>query len=191
MAMRRQPTMDSGIPDEHEQRVPGSPFGMDAGAGPRTDEFGNEIPDFPRDQYPVPFEDYQPDAIAGDRTSGREMFDHRETTPPTTSGLPRGMTVQGEEGYGDGGQDSMGTPAQGFSPQPVSGMRANPSMTQRVGHGGASSALFSEASGGTPLFGRAGGLMGGGKGVLGMDDGAPSPTEMMLKLVRAFQNGGM
>lgn len=122
----------------------------------------------------------------GDRTTGREMFDRREPT-----GLPQGMTVQGEQGYGSefGGQDSFATPMQSFSPTPASGMRPNPDVTQRVSHGGAPSALFSDASGGTPMFGRMGGLTGGGRGVVGSEGGQPAPTQMMLKLLRMFGSG--
>lgn len=161
------------------------------GTGPgQTDEFGNVIPDFPRDQFPRPFEDYDPTEIAGDRTTSREMFDRREP-----KGLPQGMTVQSEQGYDStfggpgGGQESFSTPAQPFSPTPIASQRPNPTVTQRVSSPGATSALFADASGGTPMFGRLGGLTGGGKGVMGSNEGGPAPTAMMLKLLRMFGSG--
>jgi hypothetical protein len=106
------------------------------------------------------------------------------------------MTVEHESdgGYGgdEGGQSAFSTPSMPHEPSPISGMTANPQTaagTRRVSSPGSQSALFSEASGGTPLFGRAGGLMGGGKGVPGGNEGGPSATENMLALLRMFRNG--
>lgn len=132
----------------------------------------------------------------GNSTSAREMFDRR----PTTDGLPRGMTVQQDQGYapnmGDSGgyePNSMSTPTMSMEPNPVSGMTANPATstpetTRRVSSMGSTSALFGQQAG-TPLFGRAGGLMGGGTGVQASSEGAPTPTQMMLSLLRMFRNG--
>ncbi len=127
----------------------------------------------------------------GNTSTGREMFDHA----PTTTGLPQGMTVQGDEsdgaGYGGGGQSAFSTPMMPHEPSPISGMPSNPEVTQRVSSPGATSALFSDASGGTPMFGRAGGLMGGGRGAPSMDAGGQStPTQNMLALLRMMRNGG-
>jgi hypothetical protein len=202
--MARRRSMDGA--DEYE----GGGFNLGGGApglggkpagGGRVDEFGNEVPDFSNDpNFPTPFADYTPDEIAGDSTTARELGNHKTPNLPLAqpgpheTGLPTSMTVQSNEGYGSdfgGDQASYSTPMQGFSPNPVSGQHASPEVTQRVSSPGAQSALFSDASGGTPMFGRAGGLMGGGKGVLGSNEGQPTPTEMMLKLVRMYQNGGM
>lgn len=195
MAVRRTPIdreMDDGGSGFYDEE------GAIQGLGAR-DEFGNVLPNFSNDpNYPVPFQDYQPGEIIGNQTSARELFDKRSAATPMRHEpqedrvLPMGMTVQGEEGYGGeggGDQPSFSTPSQAREPNPISAMRPNPQVTRRVSSPGAQSALFADDSGGTPLFGRAGGLMGGGKGVLGTNEGGPSPTDMMLSLLRMFRGG--
>lgn len=193
MAVRRT-AGDREMEDYGDQPEDPNPFHSMGGG--RVDEFGNVLPDFANDpNYPVPFQDYQPTEIAGDQTTARELFNQPRAPqgiprPDQTGGLPQGMTVQSEEGYGGGGDmPAFSTPSTPHEPTPMSGMPPRPDVTRRVSSPGAQSALFSEASGGTPLFGRAGGLMGGGKGVLGANEGGPTPTEMMLSLLRTLRNG--
>lgn len=187
MARRRE--FDDGGYDERMTENPHepNPFGNEAGPG-----IGSIIEMLP--DIKLPGEPPAPDGTQvgvpgddesgpyGNRTTARELFDRND-------GLPRGMTVQGDEGFSDEFGSSMSVPGQSFTPSPISGMTPNPSVTRRVSSPGAQSALFADASGGTPLFGRAGGLQGGGKGILGADEGGPTPTEMMLSLLRMFRSG--
>jgi hypothetical protein len=144
----------------------------------------------------------------GDTTRGREMWADDQPNvpmfrppkqppmgppdqgqPPTpTQGLPEGMTVQDQGGYGDmgGADDSYSTPLMPHEPQ-VTRRIAAPALPH-VSSPASQSALFSDASGGTPLFGRMGGLTGGGIGVPGSNEGGPTPTQMMLSLLRMFRN---
>lgn len=211
-------------PDEFEEYDDGAP--IDGG------RFGNgrDRPDTffalsPEEQQGVLDWERDNPAIAGNTTTGRELFGAwmRPTTPEIRQtpglvpmqeetggpdagrrddGLPRGMTVQSVQGYdadmgggddGGGGQSAFATPMMPHEPSPISGMTPNPQIapqtTRRVSSPGSQSALFSDASGGSPMFGRAGGLTGGGKGVLGSNEGGPAPTEMMLSLLRMLRNG--
>lgn len=164
----KEPTLDEGVNMTGLMKEPTSDEG--------TNMTGNGLP-----MQGAPGE--------GNTTTGREMFDRRPTMP----GLPQGMTVQGEDQGNDGGQSAFSTPMMPHEPTPVSGgydMSMAPQNTRRVSSPGAESALFSDASGGTPMFGRAGGLMGGGVGVQGSNEGGPTPTDMMLSLLRMFRSGG-
>lgn len=202
MAVRRSPMERENEGGYEDDARPGFPHGGG------TDEFGNLLPDFSNDpNYPVPFRDYQPIEIGGNETSARELFNRPTPTTPLArphaeapsqdvgGGLPHGMTVQGDAmGYGGddmggGDQPAFSTPAMPHEPSPISAMRPNPEVTRRVSSPGAQSALFSDDSGGGQMFGRAGGLLGGGKGVLGANEGGPTPTDMMLSLLRMFRNG--
>lgn len=134
-------------------------------------------------------------AIAGNETTARELggslFPNRlrpvrqtpsvdqPQAPPTPSGLPIGMTVQD-------GEDTMSTPMMSRAPNPIAAMTPNPVAQQATTRRVAPSQLFSDDYG-TPMFGRAGGLMGGGQGVMESNDGAPSPTEMMKRLLQMFR----
>lgn len=175
---------------------------LSGGGSGRVDEFGNQVPDFSNDpNFPTPFVDYVPDEIAGNQETARELGDVFRTRSPLaaapqpepepSNGLPMSMTV--ETGYDDGGQPSVSTPAMPHEPTPIAGMRAAPEIasqgTRRVSSGGAPSALFGDTSTGTPMFGRLGGLEGGGIGAMGLNEGGPTPTQMMLSLLRMMRNG--
>lgn len=114
----------------------------------------------------------------GNYTTAREM--------QRGDALPRGMTVQGEQGYGDafGGN----TPMMPQEPSPVAARPAQPTSTRRVSSPGSMSALFGSEGRDTPMFGNMGGLTEGGLGVQS-SQGRPTPTEMMLSLLRMFRGG--
>lgn len=180
-----------------------------SGSGPGTgnfDEFGNELPDFSGDpNYPTPFQDYVPDEIAGDSQSAREIGrGGKPTTPLQGMGLPRGVSVEDlttptsyrsnetPSSYVAPGQDA---PSMSMFPDPISQGNASPGMTQTPASGptrrsvtNAPSAMFAESGGGR-MFGDAGGLMGGGRGAVGTNAGGPSPTEMMLSILRSLRGG--
>lgn len=146
--------------------------------------FGGEHPR----KEPTLDEDISRMADTGNVTTGREMFDR--------GGLPQGMTVQQGSSY------AMDTPMMAREPNPIASQMPNPSVqtpspsmspspgasstVRRSVSPGSTSALFGEEAG-TPMFGRAGGLMGGGVGVPGTNEGAPTPTQMMQQLLQMFR----
>lgn len=198
----------------------GAPVSMaPPGGGGRVDEFGNEVPDFANDpNYPGAFSDYIPTEIAGNGETAREIGGgwNKPTTPlqnqPNQSPgpqLPRGVSVEETNepsysepsapsffdeqpsSYSSPGQD---TPAMSMSPDPITSHQPEPMQTStgptRRSVSNAAPALFQEAGGGSRMFGSAGGLMGGGKGAVGTNAGGPSPTEMMLSILRQMRGGG-
>jgi hypothetical protein len=126
-----------------------------------------------------------------------------QAAAPAPFALPQGVSVNdaiGDDG-GGGGTFAQDTPAMPMTPTPGASpqgpVRVSPSMPPRptsTGSAGpmrvsaAPSALFGQ-SGGASMFGRADGLLGGGRGVVGGDDGEIEPTEMYRKLLQMFGAG--
>lgn len=190
----------------------GPRIGAAGGTGPRIDEFGNVVPDFANDpNFPTPFTDYQPGEIAGNSES---VFSTKGPGQnPTTSAprqeafqLPRGVSV--EEAMPqqadaiaqpfDGG-NTQNTPPMSMEPAPVSAQTPAPTMNfgagapQQAGpqrRSAVSPTIFAENRG-SQLSGRAGGLLGGGKGFAGAEEasGPIAPTEMFQKLLQMFRQG--
>ena len=122
MVMRRQPTQDSdGVGDEPETTNPFEQLAGDGG-GRRVDEFGNVIPDFPQDQFPVPFQDYVPNEIAGNPDAPRDIFGSSGprqapggASPSASTGAPDmgailAMLPQGVEAQGAGAESASAPP---------------------------------------------------------------------------------
>ena len=216
MAIRR--SNPDGTPTDEAEDPLGTPFGS---SGTR-DEFGNVIPDFSNDpNYPVPFVDYQPDEIAGNTESARELGGGfgpprggpapaplgTPVGPPMgqppggpsedSFGLPQGVSVN--EGMFAGVPESgnaMNVPGQSRTPSPTSGMAMNAPPESGTSQGpmrrsASSPSIYGESRNPT-MFGRAGGLLGGGKGLVGREEssGPVAPTEMMKKLLALFQQQG-
>lgn len=164
-------------------------------AGGNVDEFGNDLPDFNNDpNYPTPFEDYTPTAIIGNQEAARELGGHgwmSNTPRQNNPSLPQGVSV--EERHGPEQGNAQDTPMMSAEPDPVSAHAPEPMQTpvgpQRRTMSNAAPALFAEAGGGGRMFGGADGLMGGGRGALGTHAGGPSPTEMMLSILRQMRGG--
>lgn len=140
--------------------------------------------------------DLQAGAIAGNQETAREFGGGgRPTTSPTAGfNLPRGVSV--EERAGPEASFSQDTPAMSMEPAPISAGMPEPMQTQTAPQGpqrrsvsNAAPALFAESGGGR-MFGDAGGLMSGGRGVVGSSAGGPTPTEMMLAIMRSLRGGG-
>ncbi len=163
-----------------------------------------------RQNYPIPFVDYQPDEIAGNTERGRDIGGGGQGSPygpmgggaskqPTSidMGLPQGVTV--DEGMFSGVPEdgnAMNVPGQSRVPSPTSGMAMNAPPESGFSQGpmrrSASSPSIYGESRNPKMFGRAGGLLGGGKGLVGQEEssGPIAPTEMMKKLIQLFQQQG-
>ena len=127
--------------------------------------------------------------IAGNTDKARDLNPQTPNTlaqPANTFGLPQGVSVN-ESMF------SEDAPAMPQSPAPAAGRPANPSFAQPesrapgpVRRSASPSALCGE-QGSSQMFGRAGGLLGGGIGVPGAgSDGEVDPTAMFKKLLEQF-----
>lgn len=188
----------------------GGGFGgaADAGApgGDLNDPFGNgrDRPDAfynlsPEEQQAII--DLQSGAIAGNQESAREIgvaawMPNQPVTrrqQPQAPELPQGVSV--EEQTGPESSFAQDTPEQSMFPDPVTMHAPDPMQTATTGPtrrtmSNAAPALFDESGGGARMFGAAGGLMNGGRGAPGMNQGGPTPTEMMLQILREMRAGG-
>ena len=122
---------------------------------------------------------------------------------PNTFGLPEGVSVNDGmfSGVNDGmfsgvpkSGNAMNTPAQPRTPQLSSGnvMNAPPESGNSQGpmrRSASAPSIFGEKRGGQTMFGRADGLLGGGKGLVGAEEssGPIAPTEMMMRLLQMFR----
>lgn len=206
---RRMPNRDgSGEGEEVNDHLMGFAPGEDrgGGAGGRVDEFGNLVPDFSGSpDFPTPFEDYQPEEIAGSSDTPREVFgSHAPRSPGATAGiggpdlqalvaqLPQGVEAQGA-GMGDvpGSSNTVDSaPALNAAPQPMSAQAMPPAMAPNTA--GSPSprrvsspvSLFTESSRGG--LGQPGARFTGGRGLPGASAAGPTPTEQMLALLEAL-----
>lgn len=181
-------------------------LGNDGSPGSKTPMMGGEVPPFrmpegepppdgtvlgpgPEDNVPI-----------GNTETPREMAPQQ--TP--TSSLPRGVTVEERmpEVFSGGEYESqMSTPAMPSAPSPTAARPPNPLIgsadtpspagpVRRSLAPASAPALFGTEAG-SPLFGRAGGLLGGGTGVPGTGQGGvPQPTEMMRQILRMLRTRG-
>lgn len=197
MARRR---MDENVEDDGTRQEQG--LGGDNTYDPQN-PFGNgrDRPDaffdLPPDEQQSII-DLQNGAIAGNTDSARSLgpsmpntINQGQSAPPPFA-LPRGVSANESVDMGGGGDYSQDAPAMPMEPAPTAGQRPNPQpafrgtppTARRVS--AAPSALFGE-EGSSSMFGRAGGLLGGGQGVLGAgDDGEIEPTEMFKKLLQMY-----
>lgn len=116
---------------------------------------------------------------------------------PNTFGLPQGVSVN--EGMFSGvpqSGNSMNVPGQSRTPRLSSGnvMNAPPESGTSQGpmrRSASSPSIYGESASPT-MFGRAGGLLGGGKGLVGAEEssGPIAPTKMMAKLLQLFRQQG-
>lgn len=194
-------------PDEFEDVPDDDPFGGGFGfgnpfeppplgseSGPGIGEIIAPLPDHlgekPRDFGPPvkgPTSDAPPvlpdDVGRGSTTTARELGGGM----PNTIGLPQGVSVN----------DSMGTmdvPGQSRTPSPVAAQPPNPGFANMEGprrRSPVSPSIYGETRS-PQLFGRADGLLGGGKGLVGAEEssGPIQPTEMFNKLLQLFRRQG-
>jgi hypothetical protein len=174
---------------------PGGGFGSDFQDDPLSPGT-SRAPGFfllsPEEQQQI--RDMERGAIVGNQETAREIGGWMKPNTPierqNEPQLPQAVSV--EERAGPEQSFSNDTPPQSFAPAPVSAGTPNPMETpvgpQRRSLSNAAPALFAE-SGGSRMFGDAGGLMSGGRGVLGSNAGGPTPTEMMLSIMRQLRGG--
>ena len=201
MARRR---MDENVEDDGTRQEQG--LGGDNTYDPQN-PFGNgrDRPDAFFDLSPEEQQSIigiQDDAIAGNTDSARSLGPSMPNTigqgpqsAPQPFALPRGVSANEGVEMGWGGDYSQDAPAMPMEPSPTAAQRPNPQpafrgtpqasqTARRVS--AAPSALFGQ-EGSSSMFGRAGGLLGGGQGVLGAgDDGEIEPTEMFKKLLQMY-----
>ncbi|NBU11822.1 MAG: hypothetical protein EBS84_22960 [Proteobacteria bacterium] len=184
--------------------------------GGRVDEFGNVVPDWGGPNFPTPFVDYNPDEIAGNTERGVDL--KGPAAVPTTSKppgmpsmpgappppqLPQGVSVNDSQSDDAGQSHWSHVPEMPNEPTPMSSQSVIPQMGRGAGQAAqppmmasgegpqrrsqSSPAIFSEQRG-SQLFGRADGLLGGGKGYAGAQEasGPLEPTEMFKKLLQMF-----
>lgn len=211
---------DYGYDDGNDTRFIGDPngggsplMGGGMGSGPRIDEFGNVVPDFSNDpNFPVPFQDYTPPEISGNTERGVDLkgpqgvpTTSRPAPPPmnlpmgvsTTDSQPQGTNVNdgmfsGVPNYGN----TMETPQTSRTPSLASGSVSNAIPESGTNSGpmrrsAVSPSIYGDTTNPT-MFGRADGLLGGGKGLVGAQEtsGKLTPTDMMAKLVQLFKMRG-
>lgn len=115
------------------------------------------------------------------------------TTPGAYSGLPQGVSVE-ERTETPESFFHEDTPPMSMAPDPITAREQTPMPAQtstgptRRALSNAAPALFQE-TGGARMFGNVGGLMGGGRGAVGTNEGGPTPTEMMLSILRQMRGG--
>lgn len=187
----------------------GAPFEAPSAPPPNPqDPFGNgrDRPDAfynlsPEEQQAII--DLQNGAIGGNQETAREIGGWSRPNTPVTQqpNLPQAVSV--EERGGPEQSFAQDTPQMSMAPDPVAASTPQPMQTSAPPPMGAPTgpqrpsivsnaapALFAESGGGGRMFGSAGGLMGGGRGVMGSNPGGPTPTEMMLSIMRQLRNGG-
>ena len=141
----------------------------------------------------------QGDGSTGSTTTAREMG----PKSPTTFGLPQGVSVNDSQSDDAGQSHWSHVPEMPNEPTPMSSQSVIPQMGGGAGQAAqppmmasgegpqrrsqSSPAIFSEQRG-SQLFGRADGLLGGGKGYAGAQEasGPLEPTEMFKKLLQMF-----
>lgn len=155
-------------------------------------ELGGAVREAPSiDRLPAVKEDDMP----GNTDRSRDLAGPSAT--PNTFGLPQGVsanegTFSGVPNYGN----SMETPQTSRTPSLATGSVSNAIPESGTNSGpmrrsASSPSIYGESRNPT-MFGRADGLLGGGKGLVGEQEhsGPISPTDMMQKLVQLFRMRG-
>ena len=171
-----------------DEEIPEDAFGLDGLIGDKTGDGTKEIikPPASEDTTPrligVPGEDE-----SGEYGNTDKARDLTKQLTPNTFGLPHGVSTT-ESMFG-----SIDTPLSErapdpFAPQPpITGMASSGPMRRSA----SAPSLYGESRS-PSLFGRADGLLGGGKGLAGAEEssGPLAPTEMMQKLLQLFRMQG-
>lgn len=154
------------------------------------DPFGWSGPPNPEAFDPGVMEELQRGAIAGNTEYARDLAGPRAT--PNTFGLPKGVSVN-DNMTEDGGGATMDTPSQPSQPMLQNAMVSQglPASGGPTRRSASSPSIYGESRS-PSLFGRADGLLGGGKGLVGAEEtsGPLAPTEMMQKLLQLFRMRG-
>lgn len=132
---------------------------------------------------------------AGSSMRARELM---PTRPNTYGSLPEGVTVPQAQFSGvPESSNVLQTPLSPRAPSPIAMQPQTPNVLASESGVGpqrpsftSRSVLFGESPARAGLFGGAGGLDQGGYGVMSTEGGAPSPTALMLQLVRMLNSGG-